>query len=180
MKTWRHMALAFVGLALSGSGAFAQSVVSAVAHIKNVDGMDIGVVEFRQTASKGVWLNVSLHGVPAGNHAFHIHETGQCQGNFKSAGGHFSPHGRKHGALVEGGAHAGDLPNIHVLANGRLNMELFARDVSLQEGPNSLFDEDGSAIVIHAGIDDYRSQPSGAAGARIGCGVVEPQTKDTG
>jgi Cu-Zn family superoxide dismutase len=152
--------------------------VTAVAHIEDAKGKEIGVVEFRQTASKGLWLNVSIGEGPPGNHAFHIHETGKCEGDFGSAGGHFAPGSKKHGALVEGGAHAGDLPNLHIPQNGRLNVEIFARDVSLTDGPNSLLDEDGSAIVMHSGIDDYKSQPSGNAGARIGCGVVAGEALD--
>lgn len=135
------------------------------------------MVALRDTATNGVWLNVSIESLPAGTHAFHIHETGKCEGDFKSAGGHFAPAGNKHGILVKGGSHAGDMPNIHVPADGSLNIEVFAPDVTLDKGAeNSLFDADGSAIVIHEGIDDYKSQPSGDAGARIACGVVTNKT----
>ena len=127
--------------------------------------------------SKGVWVNAGSAGLRKGTHGFHVHETGKCEGDFKRAGGHFGPAGNKHGILVEGGPHAGDMPNIHVPSDGRLNFEVFAPAVTLDEGAEgSLFDSDGSAIMVHSGVDDYKSQPSGDAGARIACGVVTNKT----
>ena len=156
------------GTSVKGAGPLAS------AQLNNTKGEVVGTVALRDTPSSGVWLNVSIKNLPPGSHGFHIHETGKCDPDFKAAGGHFAPNGREHGVLVEGGKHAGDLPNIHVPKSGRLNVEIFARGVTLKEGePNSLFDGDGSAIVIHAGPDDYKSQPSGAAGDRIACGVIQ-------
>jgi Cu-Zn family superoxide dismutase len=158
----------------------AQSIKAASAKLNDAAGKEVGVVALRQTEGEGVWLNVSLDGVPPGPHAFHIHETGKCEGNFESAGGHYAPASKKHGVLAEGGPHAGDMPNIHVPNSGRLNLEIFARDVSLEKGAsNTLFDEDGSALVVHAGVDDYKSQPSGNAGDRIACGVVTNKIVDS-
>jgi Cu-Zn family superoxide dismutase len=146
---------------------------AARADLKDAQGRSIGTASLSEAASGGVLLKMSLDGVAPGEHAFHIHETGKCEGDFKSAGGHFSPGGHKHGVLVDGGAHAGDLPNLHVPDTGRLTVELFARDVTLKPGAShSLFDADGSALIVHEGADDYTSQPAGDAGARIACGVV--------
>jgi Cu-Zn family superoxide dismutase len=80
----------------------------------------------------------------------------------------------EHGVMAEGGPHPGDFPNVHVEENGVLQAEFFTDRLSMEEGgENTLFDEDGSAVVIHADPDDYSSQPSGEAGDRLACGVVE-------
>ncbi len=158
---------------LAGSAAAAAAATAASAQLKDKDGKAVGTVALRQTASQGVWMNLIIDKLPAGPHAFHVHETGKCEGDFKSAGGHFNPGGMKHGVLVEGGPHAGDLPNIHVPEDGRLTVEFFAPHISLEKGAkNSVFDEDGSALVVHETIDDYKSQPAGDAGGRIACGII--------
>ncbi|MBL8564603.1 MAG: superoxide dismutase family protein [Hyphomicrobiaceae bacterium] len=167
----KPLALATALLAVSSATAFAATAASV--QLKDKDGKPVGNVALRQTTSQGVWMNLVIDNLPAGPHAFHVHETGKCEGEFKSAGGHFNPAGMKHGVLVEGGPHAGDLPNIHVPDSGRLTVEFFAPHITLERGAkNSVFDEDGSALVIHAGVDDYKSQPAGEAGGRIACGVV--------
>ena len=146
---------------------------SATASLKNREGEDVGTVELHQTPN-GVHLIANLTGLEAGEHGFHIHETGQCEGDFTSAGGHYNPDGSEHGFMVEGGPHAGDFPNIHVPEGGELTIEHVNDRVSLEEGAEgALRDDDGSAIIIHANADDYESQPSGDAGDRIACGVIE-------
>jgi Cu-Zn family superoxide dismutase len=76
--------------------------------------------------------------------------------------------------LAADGPHAGDMPNLHVPASGELVVELLNTNVTLEKGkPNSVFDTDGSAVVIHAGVDDYKTDPTGNAGGRIGCGVIQ-------
>lgn len=147
---------------------------SASAAMKNPAGEQIGTIELRQTAT-GVALSGEVTGIPAGEHAFHIHETGTCEGadGFKSAGDHFAM-GRKHGFAVDGGPHPGDMRNVTVGADEVFKVDTTNERVSLEEGAEaSVFDTDGSAIVIHAGADDYESQPSGDAGGRIACGVIE-------
>ena len=98
---------------------------------------------------------------------------GKCEPPFTSAGGHFNPAGKKHGMEAKEGAHAGDMPNLYVPANGELTVDVANHMVTLAKGqPNSVFDADGSAIIIHAGADDYKSDPTGNAGDRIACGVI--------
>jgi Cu-Zn family superoxide dismutase len=116
----------------------------------------------------GVLIAADFTGLPAGDHAFHIHETGECEPPFKSAGGHFNPEGKQHGLRNPKGFHAGDLPNIHVKKDCDLNVEVFAPGVKL----GALLEGDGSALVVHAGRDDYTTDPAGAAGDRIACGVI--------
>ena len=128
-------------------------------------------MELNQLA-RGVHIFAQAEKLPAGAHAFHIHAVGKCEPPFKSAGGHFNPKGAKHGWNSSGGPHAGDLPNVHVQDDGVLAIEYFTAAVTLDDGETGLFDEDGSAIVMHEGADDYQSDPAGAAGPRIACGVI--------
>jgi Cu-Zn family superoxide dismutase len=158
-------------IAMAPASLMGQEIEAGSAQLKNRNGEVIGTVALRQTPDAGVWMNVSIDGLAPGNYAFHIHETGKCDGDFSSAGGHFAPLGRKHGVLSEGGPHAGDLPNLHIVAE-KFNVEVFARDVTLRKGERSVFDDDGSALIIHRGIDDYKTQPAGGAGERIACGVI--------
>lgn len=146
---------------------------TAKAALQTAEGKDAGSVTLTQTPH-GVLLSLTVKGVPAGEHAFHIHEVGKCEAPFTSAGGHFNPDNKKHGVLAAGGAHAGDMPNLFVPASGELTVEVINAAVTLEKGkPNSVFDADGSAVIIHAGKDDYQTDPTGNAGGRIVCGVVQ-------
>lgn len=147
----------------------ASAADKATALLKDADGIQVGEVTLTAVPS-GVVLVVDLIEVPPGTHAFHIHETGKCEPpDFKSAGGHFNPEEDKHGFLNPGGPHAGDMPNIHVPENGKLKIEILNQRVHMSNG---LLDDDGSAIVIHEGADDYETDPAGHAGDRIACGVI--------
>lgn len=141
----------------------------ARAAMANANGESVGEVELSQTPH-GTLLHAKLTGLPPGAHAFHVHTVGKCEPPFKSAGGHFNPDGVKHGILAEDGVHAGDMPNIHVPESGALEIEVLNTLLMLDA---SLFDDDGAAIVIHDGPDDYKTDPAGAAGPRIACGVIE-------
>jgi Cu-Zn family superoxide dismutase len=146
---------------------------TAKAVLKDQAGKEVGMVQLSEMPH-GVLLKLTLKGAAPGVHAFHIHAVGKCEPPFTSAGGHFNPAGRKHGLEVAEGAHAGDMPNLHVPASGELMVEVVNHEVTLAKGkPNSVFDADGSAIVIHAGVDDYKTDPTGNAGDRIACGVIE-------
>jgi Cu-Zn family superoxide dismutase len=159
--------------ALAVSPALAQSPMSASASLKGADGADHGTVTFTESPN-GVLISAELTGLPSGVHGFHLHETGACEPDFGAAGGHYNPTAAEHGFMMIGGPHAGDMPNIHVPDSGDLTVEVFNPNITLEEGaPETLFDDDGTAVIIHAGADDYESQPSGAAGDRIACGVVE-------
>lgn len=135
------------------------------------DGTDHGSVRLEDTPN-GLLVQLDLEGLPEGVHAFHFHTTGICEGDFSSAGGHFNPKDDQHGIRNPEGMHAGDFPNLHADADGRVKAEYFAPDLRLAGGSNPLLDEDGTAIIIHAGADDYSSDPAGDAGARIACGVL--------
>jgi len=147
----------------------AQASEAGKADLKTVDGKAIGTVTFVETP-KGVLITVSLKGAPQGVHAFHVHEVGKCEPPFKSAGAHFNPEHKKHG-FIAAGPHAGDMPNLHIPASGALDQEILNSNLFLS-GKNSLFDADGAAVVLHAGIDDYKTDPAGNAGDRFACGVI--------
>ncbi len=159
--------------ALAAGTALAQNGMGATASLKGPDGADHGTVTFTQTPA-GVLIAAELTGLPPGVHGFHLHETGACEPDFGAAGGHYNPTDAEHGFMAAGGPHAGDMPNIHVPDSGDLTIEVLNAHVTLEEGAvGTLFDEDGTAVVVHAGADDYESQPAGDAGDRIACGVVE-------
>jgi Cu-Zn family superoxide dismutase len=146
---------------------------SAKASLKAADGKDVGTAELTAVPG-GVLIKLNLKGLPPGDHAFHVHAVGKCEPPFTSAGGHFNPNSKKHGLMVADGHHAGDMPNLHVPASGELAVEVVNTDIALEKDkPNSVLDADGSAIVIHASADDYKTDPTGNAGDRIACGVVE-------
>jgi Cu-Zn family superoxide dismutase len=161
-------ALLAVALGL-GSSAYAADKASAV--LKDKDGKEVGKVELTDTPS-GVLMRLTLDGVPPGDHAFHVHAVGKCEPpDFKSAGPHFNPDQTRHGIMSPEGPHAGDLPNIHVPADGKLEVEFLNPVVTLSQ-ESALLDADGSSIVIHAGPDDYKTDPAGNSGDRIACGVI--------
>lgn len=162
---------ATITLAFSGQ-APAQSI-SASANMINRDEVEVGTVTFNTTRSGMLQMIVELTGLPPGPHGFHVHETGECtvDGGFESAGGHYAGD-HSHGIESDGGPHPGDFPNVHAAENGVVKLEFFTDRLSLDGGDNPLMDEDGSAVVVHSGADDYASQPSGDAGDRIACGVI--------
>lgn len=165
-------ALGTSALLLSGSSsAFGQA--TAHADLVNGSGQKIGTATLTQTAA-GVQIAVDATQLSAGPHGLHIHAVGKCDGpDFKTAGGHFNPAGKKHGKDNPDGSHNGDLLNLEVGADGHATGSFLAANVTLGNGPSSLFQPDGTAIVIHAGPDDYKTDPAGNSGARIACGVVK-------
>ena len=144
------------------------------ANLMNLDGEEIGRATFSMTPSGIVIVRAEATGLDDGEHGFHIHETGECDASngFQSAGGHYvGQDDPQHGPGVEGGPHAGDLPNV-VVTNGSFNVEHFNPRVTLDGDMNPLMDDDGSAILVHSQPDDYESQPGGDAGDRVACGVI--------
>lgn len=145
---------------------------TAKADLVNAQGETIGEATFTR-APGGVLIRVKAKGLPPGEHGFHVHEGAECHGpGFASAGGHFNPDKKKHGFKNPDGPHAGDLPNVTVAPDGTLNAETLAKLVTLDDGPNSLLREGGTSLMIHAGPDDYTTDPSGNSGARLVCGTI--------
>jgi superoxide dismutase, Cu-Zn family len=146
--------------------------MSAKATLKDAQGKTLGEATLRES-SAGVLVKLDLQGVPTGPHALHIHTVGKCDPpDFMTAGGHFNPTTMKHGLLAAGGPHAGDMPNVFVPADGKLSIEVLDANVTIAAGAKSVFDTDGSALMLHAAADDYTTDPTGSAGGRLACGVI--------
>ena len=144
----------------------------ATVSLKSANGLPVGTAQFL-AAGDSVTINVALAGLGQGTHGMHLHTVGQCTGpDFASAGPHLNPGGHQHGTANPAGSHLGDLPNI-VLNQLGAGTVVATLKGSRSEIEQALFDADGSAIVLHADADDYRTDPSGNSGKRIACGVIQ-------
>jgi superoxide dismutase, Cu-Zn family len=162
---------AFLMFVTISSAAPAQS---AHADIVNAQGATIGHAKF-STVSGGVKVSVNVSQLSPGEHGIHIHNVGKCDGPaFTTAGGHFNPTSAHHGIhnAQDPHPHVGDLPNLVVSEKGTGKLTFTAPGASISDGPNSLFHDGGTALVIHAKADDLMSDPSGNSGDRIACGVI--------
>ena len=156
--------------ALAGCAAVDVPVAAPPVSLINGSGQVIGTVTPAQT-SGGVSLLISASGVPHGLHGVHVHAVGRCDPpGFESAGAHWNPAARKHGFNDPQGPHAGDLPNVTASSSGVVRETVVLAAASFAQ----LADADGSALIIHASADDYRTEPSGNSGARIACAVLAP------
>lgn len=155
------------------AGPAASQDLQATAELRNASGDIVGLATLTQQ-SPGVLVRVVAGGLPPGVHGVHIHAVGRCEApGFTSAGGHFNPQGRQHGLLNPSGPHAGDLPNLDVATDGTGSLDAVSFRVTLEPGvAQSLFQEAGTALVVHAGPDDETTDPTGNSGARVACGIV--------
>ncbi len=165
--------ITFAALGLTGCSTLDSIPTERVGEIRLsfANGLPAGT---GQLVSNGqaLTLAVAVTGLEPGEHGFHLHTTGQCTApDFKSAGGHLNPAGREHGALNPQGKHLGDLPNLVIGASRSTSTEIDL-GADTRELRETLFDADGTAVVVHAEADDYRSDPAGDAGSRVACGVL--------
>jgi Cu-Zn family superoxide dismutase len=151
--------------------ANAAAGAAATAQMKGTGGRDLGTLTLSESGGS-ITVSGQLAGLPPGEHGFHIHTTGKCDGpSFETAGAHWNPTNKGHGTNNPAGPHLGDMANITVGADSSVSVQATTPGGSLH-GENALLDGDGAAIVIHAKADDYKSNPSGNSGNRIACGVV--------
>ena len=169
-------------LLTAGSGETAQpeAGLTAEAVLESPSGDPVGTVTFLQ-ASSGVLIMADVKGLTPGGHAFIIHETGACSPDFGAAGDHFNPTDAEHGLVHpawkrgESGGHSGDLPNIYAASDGSARADFFTAGITLDTAlSHSVFDDDGSAIIVHEHPDAYGETESDT-GERVGCGVIEPR-----
>lgn len=172
------LALAQPSSAVPGS---TRSQLGASAELTDTQGNVIGDVNFTEPTSDdeqfvAVQLGLSPDaGLEPGEYGFHVHQVGQCAPTFDAAGDHFNPTDMQHGLLDPDGPHAGDLPNVVVGEDGTTTYVVNTRLLTLGEGERSIFDADGSAVMLHAQADDYLTDPSGTSGDRIACGVIQEE-----
>ena len=168
----KKMMVALFGVLLLNYTSYAVAQDRARADVKNAQGISVGTASLHETKD-GLLIVVNAKGLPEGLHAVHIHAVGKCEApGFTSAGGHFNPLNKKHGLKNPDGPHAGDLPDMYVNKDGVGRYEALMESVTLGAGETSVFDADGSAIVIHATADDNMTDPAGNSGDRIACGVI--------
>lgn len=163
------IALISAALALLAMPALAQDG-GATAVMMDQSGTNLGTLTLTEMDG-GLHITGELTGIANGEHGFHIHETGTCDAasKFESAGAHFEPADHQHGKDNPQGPHAGDLLNVTADDDGKVAVDLQTTTVTLAQ----LLDEDGSALVLHADPDDYKTDPSGNSGDRFACGVIE-------
>lgn len=145
----------------------------------NASGDMVGTAGFTEQPD-GVNIKLKLEGLTPGFHGIHVHELPKCKGpDFKSAGNHFNPEGKKHGLMHPDGPHLGDLPNVEAKSDGMVDTELMLNDATLKDGKKSLLKGDGTSLIITANQDDGISQPGGNAGQRLICGELKSSDHKT-
>jgi len=177
MTRVRSLAIATSVALLAGalaSGAALASARHASASFVDTTGAAVGWAKLVEDSTGVVHVNIHVAGVSPGLHGIHIHAVGSCSPTFGAAGGHYNPLGHKHGLDNPDGPHAGDLPNLVVNPAGNGHLDATTDRVTISAGATTLFDADGSALIIHLNPDDQVTDATnGGSGARIACAVIQ-------
>lgn len=166
------LALALFALPACSTVADLPTERIASATLTRANGVPAGTVQLLANGNQ-LSLAVAVSGLPEGAHGFHLHSVGACKApDFSSAGGHLNPTAKDHGSMSPGGSHLGDLPNLQI-GKGTVTSTTIDLGTDRAQILSWLFDDDGTAVVVHADPDDYQTNPSGNAGQRIACGVLK-------
>ncbi len=129
-----------------------------------------GTIEFKEVDG-GLEVTANIEGLKAGDHAYHVHEKGDCSApDAASAGGHFNPNSHKHGAPDAEEHHEGDFGNLTAGKDGKATKTFVMKGITLDDGPTSIV---GKGFIVHDKADDFKTQPTGNAGGRVACGVIQ-------
>ena len=164
--------LAIAAVVATGVSAQGNDAQHASAVLVDPAGNVVGNAKFTEDATGILHVNVHVRGISAGLHGIHLHAVGSCTPTFAATGGHHNPLSHQHGLNNPQGAHAGDLPNLVVNRAGVGRLVGVSDRATLSPGPTTLFDANGSAVILHASEDDQLTDPTGNSGTRIACGVI--------
>lgn len=183
MKKLSILVLAIAALAIAAVVATAVSAQGngarhASAVLVDSSGAVVGNAKFVEDAASVLHVNIHVDGISPGLHGIHLHAVGSCTPTFAAAGGHHNPLGHEHGLNTPNGAHAGDLPNLVVNRAGKGHLDATSDRATLSSGPVTLFDADGSAVIIHAASDDQVTNPTGSDTERGDCPQAGAQSED--
>ena len=173
--TMRHPSLSAIAalarIAACSSSSDSDVTARANATLRDVDNATVGTVQLAELDNGSVDVTIQVQGMTEGLHGVHFHSIGSCDAAtvFASAGSHFNPLAKEHGLNNPNGAHAGDMPNLSVAANGTGTLHTTTARITLSAGTISVLDADGAAVVVHAGQDDQVTDPMGNSGARFAC-----------